>query len=100
MSIKEKLDAVRKGVENISKAKPEPVNANSIILARFLDGFSAADHFAPGVSVITTDQIISELGDMADISRDEVNSALAVLGYTPGRNSVGSFGWLMKRNKP
>lgn len=33
---------------------------------------------------------------MADITQADVNRVLAVLGYKPGHNSAGSFGWLMK----
>lgn len=97
MSMKERLDALRKGVEGIRKDKEEPVDANAVILGCFLEGYVPVDRFGPGVTVMTTDDIISALADMADISQADVNRVLAVLGYKPGRNSAGSFGWLMKK---
>lgn len=97
MSMKERLDALRKGKENIEKAKENPVDANAIILGCFLEGFIPVDQFGPGVTVMSTDDIISSLSDMADISQADVNQVLATIGYKPGRNSVGSFGWMMKR---
>ena len=99
MSFKERLDAARKGMENIKKAKTEPVDPNGIIIGRYLEGYIAVDEFGPGVIVMTTDDIISALSDMADVSQSDVNRVLATIGYKPGRNSVGSFGWLMKKIK-
>lgn len=46
---------------------------------------------------MSTDEIISALSDMADLSQADVNRALVVIGYKPGRNNAGSFGWLMKK---
>lgn len=46
--------------------------------------------------IITTDDIIAALGPMADISRASVSNALISLGFRPGRNTAGSFGWMMK----
>lgn len=97
MSMKDRLEALRKGVEGIKKDKEEPVDANAIILGRFLEGCVPVDQFGPGVTVMSTDDIISALADMAEITQTDVNRVLAVLGYKPGRNSAGSFGWLMKR---
>lgn len=97
MSRKEQLDAVRKGVRNINRAKENPVDANAVILGRFLEGYVPVNQFGPGITIMSTDDIITALSDMADISQADVNRVLAVLGYKPGRNSAGSFGWLMKR---
>lgn len=97
MSRKERLDALRKGLENINKSKEEPVDANAVILGCYLEGFTAVDEFGPGVTIMSTDDIISALTDMADISQADVNRVLATIGFKPGRNSAGSFGWLMKR---
>ena len=96
MSRKEQLDAVRKGVRNINRAKEDPVDANAIIIGNFLQGYIAVDEYGPGVTVMTTDEITSALSDMADLEQADVNRVLAVLGYKPGHNSAGSFGWLMK----
>lgn len=96
MSIKERIDAYRKGKENIDNAKEAPVDPNGIILGRFLEGYVPVDQFGPGVTVMSTDDIITALSDMADISQADVNRVLTVLGYKPGHNSAGSFGWLMK----
>lgn len=96
MSMKERLDALRKGVEGIRKDKEDPVDANAVILGCFLEGYVPVDRFETGVTVMTTDDIIGSLSAMADISQADVNRVLAVLGYKPGRNNVGSFGWLMK----
>ncbi len=97
MSIKQRIDAFHKGKENIDKAKDAPVDANAVIIGNFLQGYVPVDKFGPGVTVITTDTIISELADMADITQAEVNQVLATIGFKPGRNNAGSFGWLMKR---
>lgn len=94
--MKERLDALRKGSEGIKKNKENPVDANALILGRFLEGFVPVDRFGPGVTVMSTDDIISALTDMADITQADVNRVLAILGYKPGRNTAGSFGWLMK----
>lgn len=93
----DRLDALHKGVDGIKKNKEEPVDANALILGRYLEGYVPVDEFGPGVTVMATDDIIAALSDMADISQGEVNRVLAVLGYVPGRNTAGSFGWLMKR---
>lgn len=95
--MKDRLDALRKGVDGIKKNEEEPVDANAVILGHFLEGCTPVDSFGPGVTIMTTDDIISALGDMADISQGDVNRVLAELGYVPGRNTAGSFGWLMKR---
>lgn len=97
MSMKERLDALRKGVEGIKKDKEDPVDANAVILGRFLEGYVPVEQFGPGVAIMSTDDIISSLSNMADISQTDVNRVLAVLGYKPGRNNAGSFGWMMKR---
>lgn len=96
MSRKERLDALRKGLKNINQAKEEPVDANAIIIGTFLQGHVPVDDFGPGVVIMTTDDIISALADMADISQADVNRVLATIGYKPGRNTAGSFGWMMK----
>lgn len=96
MSMKDRLDALRKGVDGIKKNEEKTVDANAIILGRYLKGYVPVDEFGPGVTVMTTDDIIAALSDMADISQGDVNRVLAVLGYVPGRNTAGSFGWLMK----
>ena len=97
MSIKERLDALKDGLRNIDKAKEEPVDANAIILGNYLQGFIPVDSFSAGVTIITTDDIISSRSAMADLSQEDVNRVLATLGYKPGRNDAGSFGWMMKR---
>lgn len=97
--MKERLDALRKGVEGIKKEKEDPVDANAVILGRFLEGYVPVDRFGPGVTVMSTDDIISalaDMADMADISQADVNRVLAIIGYKPGRNTAGSFGWLLK----
>lgn len=97
MSMKERLDALRKSVDGIRKDKEDPVDANAVILGRYLEGMVPADKYGPGVTVMTTDDIIAALSDMADLTQGDVNRVLAVLGYVPGHNKAGSFGWLMKR---
>lgn len=91
------MNAFAKGKKNIEKAKEQPIDANAVIIGGFLEGFSPADRFGPGVTVMSTNDIISSLSDMADISQSDVNQALVSIGYKLGRNSAGSFGWLMKR---
>lgn len=96
MSMKERIDAFRKGEANIEKAKEQPIDANGIILGKFLEGYIPVDEYGPGVVIMTTDDIISALDNMADIGQADVNLALATIGFKPGRNSSGSFGWMMK----
>lgn len=96
MSMKERLDALRKGKDNIAKAKNEPVDANAVILGHYLRSYVPAGEFGPDVVIMTTDEIISALAEMADLEQAEVNRELAAIGYTPGRNDAGSFGWMMK----
>ena len=97
MSLKNRKNAIRKAITEDNEAKEQPIDANAVILARFLEGCYPVESFGPGVTVMTTDDIISSLSDMADIGQDDVNRVLAKLGYKPGRNSVGSFGWMIKR---
>lgn len=97
MSIKQRMEALRKGKENIDRAKEKPVDANVVIISTYLRGFIPVDTYGPGVTIMTTDDIISELSDMADITQADVNQVLATIGFKPGRNTAGSFGWLMKR---
>lgn len=96
MSMKERLDALRKGMKNIEEAKENPVDYKAVILGRFLKGYIPVDEFGPGVTVISTDDIIAALTDMDDFSQSDVNRVLADIGFKPGYNTAGSFGWLMK----
>lgn len=95
--MKDRLDALRTGLEGIEENKENPVDANAVIIGRFLEGYAPAKAFGLGVTVMSTDDIISELSNMADIPQNDVNRVLVELGYTPGRNTAGTFGWLMKR---
>ena len=97
MSINDRINALRKGKKHIDEAKEQPVDANAVILGNFLRGYVAVEEFGPGVTVMTTDDIISALADMADLTQSEVNRVLATIGFKPGRNTAGSFGCLMKR---
>lgn len=97
MSMKERLDALHKGLEHIKENEESPVDANAVILGCYLEGFIPVDSYGPGVTIMSTDEIISALSDMADLSQADVNRVLAVIGYKPGRNNAGSFGWLMKK---
>ncbi len=94
MSLKNRMDAIRKAITEDPEAKED---ANAVILGRFLEGCYPVESFEPGVTIMTTDDIISSLSDMADLGQADVNRVLAELGYKPGRNSVGSFGWMIKR---
>ena len=97
MSLKNRMDAILKAIDEDNEAKEKPVDAKAIILGRFLEGCEPVETFSPGVTIMTTDEIISSLSDMADLEQADVNRVLAELGYKPGRNSVGSFGWMIKR---
>lgn len=100
MSIKERIDALRKGKKGIEEARENGgVDANAVILGRYLQGCVPADEFGPDVEIKTTDDIIADLADMADLTQTDVNRVLATLGYTPGRNTSGAFGWMLKRIK-
>lgn len=75
MSRKEQLDAVRKGVQNINRAKEEPVDANAVIIGNFLQGYIAVDEYGPGVTVMTTDEIISALSNRPPSTKSSPPSA-------------------------
>lgn len=47
MSMKDRLDALRKGTEGIKKDKENPVDANAVILGRFLEGYVPVDQYGP-----------------------------------------------------
>lgn len=76
--------------------KAKQIEPDAAILLSYLEAYTPADKFGPAVVIITTDDIIAALGPMADISRASVNNALISLGFRPGRNTAGSFGWMMK----
>ena len=84
MSRKEQLDAVRKGVQNINRAKEEPVDANAVIIGNFLQGYIAVDEYGPGVTVMTTDEIISALSDMADLEQPPSTKSSPPSATSPG----------------
>lgn len=95
MSNKGRPDALRRGNDNIDRTN-DTVDANAIIIGNFLLGYVPAEEYGPGVEVMTTDDIITAPGDMADLTQEDVNRVLATIGYRPGRNAAGIFGWLMK----
>lgn len=98
MSIKSIHDAIVQALADDEKAKPAdlPTDPSTIILRQFLAGAPPVETFGPGVSVMSTDDIIQELSNMADLSQLQVNLALTSLGYRLGRNTAGSFGWLIR----
>lgn len=71
-------------------------DANRIIIEAYLSAYEPHNGISPGLVVLTTDDIIEALGSMADISQADVNHAMVALGFEPGYNSAGTFGWLMK----
>lgn len=77
-------------------SKDDMKDANAIILIGYLEDFAPVDEFGAGVTVMTTDDIISQLSGMADIDQADANKIIVSLGFVPGRNDAGSFGWLMK----
>ena len=90
------MDAVRNALTKDPESKT-PVDANTVVIEAFLQGFVPVDAYSPGVIVMTTDDIISALGEMVDLDQCTVAGVLAGLGFRPGRNNAGSFGWLMKQ---
>ena len=78
-----------------ASSHPEPT-ANAVIIAGYIRSRCPVSVAGPGVAVMTTDEIISELADMADLSQAEVNDVLSGLGYTPGYSEQGRFGWMFK----
>lgn len=71
------------------------MSANTIIIEEYLESYTPTTEQG-GVIIQTTADIISALSDMADVEADEVNTILMRLGFRPGRNASGSFGWLMR----
>ena len=82
--------------ENINGDKAAPMDANFILITNFLRGYVPTAEYGPGVTVVTTDEIIAALADMAELEQNDVNNILVACGYSPGYNDTGSFGWLMK----
>lgn len=80
-------DRDRGGVE------PEPIF--QIILTEYLSQYSPAVEYRPGVIIQSTADIIAALEDMVDLSHDEANAVLYNLGFRPGHNSSGYFGWML-----
>ncbi len=97
MNLKERTIAIKRAISEEYDGAEEPVNANTIILSYYLQAFEPVATFGPGVVVMATDEIISELTSMADLEPAEVNRCLASMGYLPGRNDAGVFGGLLKR---
>lgn len=83
--------------ENSDKEDPQ-VNPNLVILEEYLKRYKPISSALGGVIITSTADIMSELGDMADLKPDEVNAVMIRLGYRPGRNKSGSFGWMMQLN--
>lgn len=71
-------------------------DANRIIIEAYLSAYEPHNGISSGLVVLTTDDIIEALGSMADISQADVNNAMASLGFRPGHDRAGTFGWLMK----
>lgn len=71
-------------------------DTNTIIIEEYIQQYAPADAYGSGVIIQTTADIINDLADMADLEPDEVNAVLIRQGYRPGRNSSGSFGWMMR----
>ena len=83
--------------EMLDKEDPQ-INTNVIILEEYLKRYKPISSAVGGVIITSTADIMSELGDMADLKPDEVNAVMIRLGYRPGRNQSGSFGWMMQLN--
>lgn len=95
--IKKALDILPKVRKN--EDSPEQ-DTNTIIVEEYIQQYAPADAYGSGVIIQTTDDIINDLADMADLDHDEVNAVLIREGYRPGRNNSGSFGWLMRHRGP
>lgn len=76
----------------------EEVSNNILILREYIKRYSPVETYIPGgaTQISTTADIISDLSDMADLTPDEVNSVMFERGFRLGRNSVGSFGWMLQ----
>lgn len=72
------------------------MDANFILITNYLRGYVPTAEYGPGVTVVTTDDIIAALADMAELEQNDVNNILVACGYSPGYTDTGSFGWLMK----
>ena len=92
------LDRIIPGSDAAKTEETEtPSDVVPMILGSYLDGFIPVDSYTAGVAIKSTDDIISDLASMADLTQEQVNWTMASLGYRPGRNSAGSFGWMMKK---
>lgn len=85
-------------VEEMLDKEDTQINTNVIILEEYLKRYKPISSAVGGVIITSTADIMSELGDMADLKPDEVNAVMIRLGYRPGRNKSGSFGWMMQLN--
>lgn len=91
-------DAIRSAAGNMTPDSDEKpmMDTNAIIIEEYLVRYSPAETFGAGVVIQTTADIINCLADMADLTHDEVNAVLIRQGYRPGRNTSGSFGWMLR----
>ena len=66
------------------------------VIAGYLEGFKPQDDNSDGKLIArTTDDIIADLGAMAELTQSEVNAAMVERGYRCGYDAFGVFGWLM-----
>lgn len=77
------------------KITPPDQNPDELIVCSYMQDYSPAGEYGQGVMVLTTADIIAALSDMADVDAATVNRVLVQLGFVPGRNNSGAFGWLV-----
>ena len=68
--------------------------ADTLTMSEYLNDYMPVDRYTHGVVIKTTDELIAELDD---ITKTDVNRVMVALGYKPGRNDSGSFGWMLRR---
>lgn len=76
----------------------EPCPGWKRVLLDFLEAFEPTETYQQGAtSLISTDEIISELASMADMEPSQVADTLSELGFRSFHTADGIHGWLLRK---
>lgn len=78
-------------------AKDKEIKGLALIVAQYLANYTPADdHTEIGVIIRSTEEIITDLADMADLTSNVVANTMLNMGYTVVFLRDGRHGWAMK----
>lgn len=78
-------------------AKNKEIQSLALIVAQYLANYEPAeDPNDIGIVIRSTDEIITDLADMADLSANVVANTMLNMGYTVVFLRDGRHGWAMK----